>query len=294
MSTWRKLVLAVQAQKPDLSHDFLQMTSGGLLKVDSSGATQPVSGTVTATQSGAWSTGRTWALSSGTDSVSAVFSGSVDTELPAVAALADATANPTTTNLAAYNFGYNGTTWDRLRSTTANGLAVDVTRVSGTVAVTQSGSWATGRTWSLSSGTDSVAVTGEVSATAFMRSTASAPTYAEATDNAFSSNLRGSLRVTDKPDVMEASHVTLAASTSTQFTFTSAVEVVRIKNWDTASRVLVKSSAISTDVDATASRVGKAPASDLPNSEFFPVSGTIFLRSTAASEVTVEGFRKSP
>lgn len=59
----------------------------------------------------------------------------VDTELTAVAALADATANPTITNIASYLFGYNGTTWDRLRSTTANGLAVDVTRVTGTVTV---------------------------------------------------------------------------------------------------------------------------------------------------------------
>src|SRR6266403_1564623 len=35
-------------------------------------ATQPVSGTVAATQSGAWTTGRTWTLASGTDSVAAV------------------------------------------------------------------------------------------------------------------------------------------------------------------------------------------------------------------------------
>lgn len=40
-----------------------------------------------------------------------------------------------------YLAGYNGTTWDRLRSDTTNGLDVDVTRVSGTVAVTQSGAW---------------------------------------------------------------------------------------------------------------------------------------------------------
>lgn len=32
--------------------------------------------------------------------------------------------------------GFNGTTWDRLRATIANGLAVDVTRVAGNVAVT--------------------------------------------------------------------------------------------------------------------------------------------------------------
>ena len=40
----------------------------------------------------------------------------------------------------AYLMGYNGTTWDRLRSTTANGLSVDVTR--GPADVTASGSLA--------------------------------------------------------------------------------------------------------------------------------------------------------
>jgi hypothetical protein len=56
-------------------------TSGRLL-VDGSGVTQPISGTVSVsnsslavTQSGTWSTGRTWTLSSGTDSVSVVQSG---------------------------------------------------------------------------------------------------------------------------------------------------------------------------------------------------------------------------
>ena len=33
-----------------------------------------------------------------------------------------------------YSMGYNGTTWDRLRSTTANGLAVDITRNAALVA----------------------------------------------------------------------------------------------------------------------------------------------------------------
>lgn len=47
----------------------------GRVPVDGSGVTQPVSGTVAATQSGAWSAGRTWTLSSGTDSVSSVQSG---------------------------------------------------------------------------------------------------------------------------------------------------------------------------------------------------------------------------
>jgi hypothetical protein len=45
------------------------------LVVDGSAVTQPVSGTINAVQSGAWSAGRTWSLSSGTDSVAATQSG---------------------------------------------------------------------------------------------------------------------------------------------------------------------------------------------------------------------------
>lgn len=89
--------------------------------------------------------------------------GVVDTELPAAAALADATANPTTTSvgsetlvfngatwdrartssadalaatglLASGSMIYNGATWDRARGDTSNGLDVDVTRLSALVA----------------------------------------------------------------------------------------------------------------------------------------------------------------
>lgn len=40
----------------------------------------------------------------------------VDSEFPAAAAMADASANPTTTNVDARNMTFNGTTWDRMRS----------------------------------------------------------------------------------------------------------------------------------------------------------------------------------
>jgi hypothetical protein len=59
----------------------------------------------------------------------------VDTEIPAAAALADATANPTTPLVGAALELFNGTTWDRCRGDTTNGLDVDVTRVTGTVTV---------------------------------------------------------------------------------------------------------------------------------------------------------------
>lgn len=40
----------------------------------------------------------------------------VDSEMPAAAALADATANPTTPSLGSLGFSFNGTTWDRNKS----------------------------------------------------------------------------------------------------------------------------------------------------------------------------------
>lgn len=48
----------------------------------------------------------------------------------------DAFANPSTAGLAfSLNAGWNGATWDRLKSSTTNGLQVDVTRVQGTVTI---------------------------------------------------------------------------------------------------------------------------------------------------------------
>lgn len=52
----------------------------------------------------------------------------VNTELPAAAALADSTANPTTTTIAAMGHTFNGTTWDRIKSG-AGAVAVGVQRM---------------------------------------------------------------------------------------------------------------------------------------------------------------------
>ncbi len=57
-----------------------------------------------------------------------VTSGSVtaDTELPAAAALADATGNPTVPGVGGFLMGYNGTSWDRVRTANTGRLQVDV------------------------------------------------------------------------------------------------------------------------------------------------------------------------
>lgn len=71
------------------------------------------------------------------------FGGTVtcDTELPAAAALADNTANPTTTSVGSLGMVYDGTTWDRQKGDSTDGTLVnlgsnnDVTVTSGTVTV---------------------------------------------------------------------------------------------------------------------------------------------------------------
>lgn len=70
------------------------------------------------------------------------FSGTVtvDSEMPAAAALADNTANPTTTSVGTFPHWFDGVTWDRARGDSADGLLVnlgtnnDVT-VTGTVTI---------------------------------------------------------------------------------------------------------------------------------------------------------------
>ena len=57
------------------TNNALSLTTAGALRVDNSGVTQPVSGTVATTQSGVWNTGRTWSLASATDSITVVPSG---------------------------------------------------------------------------------------------------------------------------------------------------------------------------------------------------------------------------
>lgn len=59
----------------------------------------------------------------------------VDTELPAAAALADATANPTTPSAGALLMGFNGTTWDRVKTGTGV-VGTGVLRVTEAVANT--------------------------------------------------------------------------------------------------------------------------------------------------------------
>lgn len=89
----------------------------------------------------------------------------------------------------------------------------------------------------------------------------------------------------------ESTHMTLVAGADTTITFSQTVRLVRITNWDIVNRLLVKNGVITSNTDSSASRVGIAPALNVPNSEVFPIlTASIHIRSASASEITVEGF----
>lgn len=129
-------------QRVVIATDQAQLTNA--LKVDGSAVTQPVSGTfwqttqpvsatdldirdlssvtdtISAVQSGTWNIGSVTTLPAITGSVTA------DTELPTAAELADNLANPTITALGSYNLVYDGSTWDRLRGDSTDGVLVNL------------------------------------------------------------------------------------------------------------------------------------------------------------------------
>lgn len=63
-----------------------------------------------------------------------------DTELPDAAALADNTANPTVPGVGAFGMMYDGSTWDRVRGTSTDGLLVNL-GTNNDVSASQSGTW---------------------------------------------------------------------------------------------------------------------------------------------------------
>lgn len=89
----------------------------------------------------------------------------------------------------------------------------------------------------------------------------------------------------------EAQHVTLTPNTDTAISFAQEVELIFVTNWSTTGRVLAKFAVITSNTDASAARVGLAPASDIPNDKpFIRRTTSIHIRSAVAAEVTVEGY----
>lgn len=110
------------------------------------------------------SLGRTWTLSSGTDSVSSVQSGSWNiTNITGTVSLptgASTSANQTTANTSLSSIDTKTPALGQALAAASVPVVLTAAQLStltplSTVAATQSGAWSTGRTWTLSSGTDS-------------------------------------------------------------------------------------------------------------------------------------------
>lgn len=100
-----------------------------------------------------------------------------------------------------------------------------------------------------------------------------------------------SVPVVDDCVDFEAVHLTLTGGTDTTVNFAQPVRIVRLVNWSTTQRILAKNGTITSDVDSTATRVGKAPATDVPGTRTLPfTTSSIHLRAAADAEVSVEGF----
>ena len=134
----RDLVFATD--KVDVSGSSVSITgtvpvSGPLTDTQLRATAVPVSGPLTDTQLRATAVPVSGPLTDAQLRATAV---PVDTELPAAAALANSTANPTVPAVGSFGMLWNGTTWDRVPGTLANGMLVNLGLNNG---VTQSGTW---------------------------------------------------------------------------------------------------------------------------------------------------------
>lgn len=119
------------AIKDIVSGNDLIITAAGAAKVDGSGVVQPVSGTVTIVPSGTQDVNIVSSIALSvtgplTDAQLRASPVPVDTELPAAAALADNTANPTAPAVGAFTMIWDGANWDRAPGDQTDGLLVNL------------------------------------------------------------------------------------------------------------------------------------------------------------------------
>ena len=173
------------------------LTVDGSVSVSNFPATQTVSGTVT--------------IQDGGNTITVDGSVTADTELPTAAALSDAAANPTTPTVGAANLGFNGTTWDRLKSegTNADGEAVGT---AGSLSVCAHGEVYNGTTWDRMRAASALDGTGATSHTGILGVLQVGKRFDPA-------NLGTAVSSTSVVDVNGSNSITLAIETTTTGTF---------------------------------------------------------------------------
>ncbi len=135
-------------------------TSANGLKVDGSGATQPVSGSVSISGTPSITISGNPVLGAGSNTIGkADILGSSGMSLDSVAGTSNAQAITIQGNASGIAVPVTGTFWPSTQPVSISNLPA-LSAGSNTIgAVTQSGTWSTGRTWSLTSASDSVTAT---------------------------------------------------------------------------------------------------------------------------------------
>lgn len=138
-------------------------------------------------------------------------SGTVDTELPTATALADGAANPTTPTVGAANLGFNGTTWDRLKSEGTNTDA-EAVGTAGSLSVCSHGEVFNGTTWDRMRAASALDGTGATSHTGVIAVLQPGKRFDP-------TNLATAIGSTSVVDVNGSNSITLGVETTTTGTF---------------------------------------------------------------------------
>lgn len=113
------------------------IVSSAAVPVTDNAGSLTIDGTVAATQSGTWNvTNISGTVSLPTGAATAANQSTLNGRFPATATAADNVTNPSLSKIGAYGFAFDGTTWDRMRGDSTNGLLVNLganNDVSGTV-----------------------------------------------------------------------------------------------------------------------------------------------------------------
>lgn len=101
----------------------------------------------------------------------------------------------------------------------------------------------------------------------------------------------GGLEARDDYATFEPQRRLLAATTDEPFALPADTRLIRVTNWSTSQRIHVSPAAL-TDTADDCAFVGVAPATNLSNSEVFPVRlAEVHLWADGIAEATVEAFR---
>jgi hypothetical protein len=147
-----------------------------------------------------------------------------DTELPTAAALADGAANPTTPTVGAANLGFNGTTWDRLKSEGTNADAEAVS-TAGSLSVCSHSEVYNGTTWDRLRSASALDGTAATSHTGILGVLQPGKRFDPA-------NLGTAANSTSSVDVNGSNSITIGIETTTTGTFTIEATSDGI-NWGT-------------------------------------------------------------